>query len=144
MESGGKFGSSLVAQMVKNLPAMQETRVQSLGREDPLERGHGNPLQYSCLENPMDRGAWQATVHGSQRVGHDWATKTFWRLKTMVVADRNLFEIHRFLARLLLASLFLSFSFSAGWVNLCSGWVVSGYWQSLFTGFCIFIERAGK
>ena len=27
-------------------------------------RGHGNPLQYSCLENPMDRGAWQATVHG--------------------------------------------------------------------------------
>ena len=32
---------------------------------------HGNPLQYSCLENPMDRGAWRATVHGSQRVGHD-------------------------------------------------------------------------
>ena len=28
--------------------------------------GNGNPLQYSCLENPMDRGAWQATVHGSQ------------------------------------------------------------------------------
>ena len=27
-------------------------------------RGHGNPLQYSCLENPMDRGAWRATVHG--------------------------------------------------------------------------------
>ena len=35
-------------------------------------RGHGNPLQYSCVENPMDRGAWQAIVHGgSQRVGHD-------------------------------------------------------------------------
>ena len=33
--------------------------------------GHGNPLQYSCLENPMDRGAWWATVHGSQRVGHN-------------------------------------------------------------------------
>ena len=33
--------------------------------------GNGNPLQYSCLENPMDRGAWWATVHGSQRVGHD-------------------------------------------------------------------------
>ena len=32
----------------------------------------GNPLQYSCLENPMDRGAWQATVMGSQRVRHDW------------------------------------------------------------------------
>ena len=33
--------------------------------------GHGNPLQYSCLENPMDRGAWRATVHRLQRVGHD-------------------------------------------------------------------------
>ena len=32
--------------------------------------GHGNPVQYSCLENPMDREAWQAIVHGSQRVGH--------------------------------------------------------------------------
>ena len=32
--------------------------------------GHGNPLQYSCLENPMDRGAGKATVQGSQRVGH--------------------------------------------------------------------------
>ena len=35
--------------------------------------GHGNPLQYSCLENPMDRGAWQATVHGVT-VRHTWAT----------------------------------------------------------------------
>ena len=33
--------------------------------------GNGNPLQYSCLANPVDRGAWWATVHGSQRVGHD-------------------------------------------------------------------------
>ena len=40
-------------QMVKNLPAMQKTRVQSLGWEDPLEKGNGNPLQYSCLENSM-------------------------------------------------------------------------------------------
>ena len=94
--------------MVKNLPAMKETQVRSLGREDPLEKGmttqssvlawripwtedtgepqstesdttkrlsfltlssektgegNGNPLQYSCLENPMDTGAWWATVH---------------------------------------------------------------------------------
>ena len=34
-----------------------------------------NPLQYSCLENPMDRGAWQAAVRGVARVGHDLATK---------------------------------------------------------------------
>ena len=56
--------------MVKNLPAMQEPQemwVRSLGREDPLEEG--NPLQYSCLKNPMDRGAWQATVH---RVTKSW------------------------------------------------------------------------
>ena len=91
--------------MVRNLPPMQDTWVQFLGREDPLEEGiaahssilgfpggasgkeptcnagdirdaisipgsgkssgggHGNPLQYSWLENSMDRGAWQATVH---------------------------------------------------------------------------------
>ena len=39
------------------------------------EEGNGNLLQYSCLENPMDRGAWQATVHGVARVGHDLLTK---------------------------------------------------------------------
>ena len=37
--------------------------------------GYGSPLQYSCLENTMDRGAWQATIHGVARVGHDLATK---------------------------------------------------------------------
>ena len=125
-------------QMVKNLPATQETQVQSLGWEDPLKKGkttqysglensldsiyspwgckksdvtfsftlgfpyssvgkesacnaghpgltpgsgrspgegNGNPLQCSCLENLMDRGAWQATVNGVTRVGHDLATK---------------------------------------------------------------------
>ena len=48
---------------VKRLPAMQETRVRYLGWEDSSGEGNGNPLQYSCLENPMDRGAWWATVH---------------------------------------------------------------------------------
>ena len=37
--------------------------------------GNGNPLQYSCLDNPLDRGAWRATVHGVARVGHDLATE---------------------------------------------------------------------
>ena len=41
---------------------MQETQVQFLGLEDPLEKENGNPLQYSRLENPMDRGAWQASL----------------------------------------------------------------------------------
>ena len=49
--------------MVKNLPAMQETRVQSLGQEGSPGEGNGNPLQYSCLESPVDRGAGRATVH---------------------------------------------------------------------------------
>ena len=49
--------------MVNNLPALQETQVLSLGWEDPLEKGVV-PTPVSCLENPMDRGAWQATVHG--------------------------------------------------------------------------------
>ena len=40
----------------------------------PVE-GNGNPLQYSCLENPKDRGVWWATVHGVARVGHNLATK---------------------------------------------------------------------
>ena len=48
----------LVAQMVKHLPTMQETRVRSLDQECPLEKEMANPLQYSCLENPMDGGAW--------------------------------------------------------------------------------------
>ena len=49
--------------MVRNLPEMQETQVQSLSQEDPLENRNGSSLQNSCLENPMDRGAWWATVH---------------------------------------------------------------------------------
>ena len=50
--------TSLVAQMVKNLPAMRETQVQFLGQEDPLEKGMATH-SYSCLENPMDKGVWQ-------------------------------------------------------------------------------------
>ena len=40
-----------------------------------LGEGNGHPLQYPCLGNPMDKGAWWATVHGVTRVGHDWATQ---------------------------------------------------------------------
>ena len=53
-----------MAQIVKKLPVLQETQVQSLGQEDPLEKGMANTLQYCCLGNPMDRGAWWAIVHG--------------------------------------------------------------------------------
>ena len=54
---------SLVAQTVKTLPAMKEMRFSPWVRKIPGE-GHGHPLQYSCLENPLDGGAWQASVHG--------------------------------------------------------------------------------
>ena len=53
----------LVAQRVKRLPAMQETWVQSVVRKIPWRR-KWQPLQYSCLENPMDKEAWKTTVHG--------------------------------------------------------------------------------
>ena len=61
---------------VKILPAMQVAAgdvdsIPGLGRSPG--RGHGNPLQYSCLGNPMDRGAWRAMPIGSQRVGHEWS-----------------------------------------------------------------------
>ena len=59
--------ASLVAQTIKSLPAMQEIQVRSLGWEDPLGEGNGNPLQYSCLENPMDGGTWEVTVHGVRK-----------------------------------------------------------------------------
>ena len=58
--------ASQVFQWIKNPPAiqkMQETRVWLLSQEDP-------PLQYSCLENPMDRGAWWATVHKVSKIFH--------------------------------------------------------------------------
>ena len=60
MISEGFSGGSAV----KNLPAMQEMWVQFLGWEDALELGNSNPLQCACLGNPMDRGAWRATVQG--------------------------------------------------------------------------------
>ena len=63
-----------VAQMVKNLPAKQDAgSVPGSGRS--TGEGNGNLLQYSCLENPMHRGAWWATQSiGSQ--SHDWAINT--------------------------------------------------------------------
>ena len=94
-----------MAQTIKNLPAMQETQVQLRVRKSPWERewlptpvflpGESHiftlliswdlwvglwvgcyPLQYSCLENSMDRGAWRGTVWGLWRVRHNWATNT--------------------------------------------------------------------
>ena len=46
------------------------------GSGRPPGEGSGNPLQYSCLKNPMNKGGWQSTVHGVTRVGHDTVTKS--------------------------------------------------------------------
>ena len=56
--------ASLVAQLVENLPAMLETQVQSLNWEDPLEEGMATHSSILAQRIPMDRGAWQAAVHG--------------------------------------------------------------------------------
>ena len=53
-----------MAQTAKHLPTTQENWVRALGQGDPLEKKMATaPFQYSCLENPMDGGTWQTTVH---------------------------------------------------------------------------------
>ena len=75
--------ASLVAQMVKNLPAMQETLVWSLGWEDPLEEDMATHL-------PMDRGAWRAKDHGvAKSWTHNWATK---HTAPVTEAHKNVWE----------------------------------------------------
>ena len=74
IQSGNNYWCFPGGSVVKNLPAMQETQILSLDEEDPPGGSHGNPLQYSCLENPLDRGAWWATVH---RVARSW-TRLKW------------------------------------------------------------------
>ena len=67
--------ASLLAQMVKDLPALWETWVWSLGWEDPLEEGMATHSNILAWRIPMDRGACSLQSVGSQRVRHDWATK---------------------------------------------------------------------
>ena len=69
--------ASLVAQMVNSLPAILETWFARSDRS-PGER-NGNPLQYSCMKNPMDRRAWQAPAHGGHKELHtaEWLTFRF-------------------------------------------------------------------
>ena len=66
--------ASLVAQMVKNPPALQETWVWSPDWEDSLEEGMANHSSFLAWRIPMDRGAWRAIVHRVAK-RHNWATK---------------------------------------------------------------------
>ena len=84
-----------MAQVVRSLPAVRETQVRSVSRRCPGE-GNGNPLQYSCLENPMDEGAWWAAVHGvakSQSRPSDF-TFTFKVLQTLLVSTKESRNMH--------------------------------------------------
>ena len=69
-------GASLVAQLVKNLPAGQETQVQSLGREDPVEKHMANLSSIFAWEIPWIEEPGGLQSMGLQRVWHDWATNT--------------------------------------------------------------------
>ena len=86
---------SLVIQVVKNLPVnVGDTRE---GGPIPGSvrfpgEGNGNPLQYSCLRSPMDRGAWSATVHGVTKIRNDWVTErvpTFDGRKSTFILQRG-------------------------------------------------------
>ena len=83
--------ASLVVQMVKSPPVMWETRVQSVGWEDPLEEGIATHSSILGWRIPMDRGAWRATVHGvTERETQlsDWAHSThvkLWRRSQLLM-----------------------------------------------------------
>ena len=74
--------------------------------------GNGNPLQFSCLENPMDRRGWQAAVYGFTRIGHDWRLSTQYMSIESGMLSNRLILSHS----LLFPSIFLSFRvFSNEW-----------------------------
>ena len=91
--------------VVKNQPAnVGDIRdaglISGLGRSPG--GGHGNPLQYSCLENPTDREAWQAASIGSHRVGHNWnnLARTSFALKWVSCRQHIVGSCRRFLKKL--------------------------------------------
>ena len=79
-------GASLIAQLVKNPPAIRETWVQFLGREDPLEKGKGYPLQYSGLENSMDSPWGLKELDTTERLS--LFTFRMWEQPTMNIIKR--------------------------------------------------------
>ena len=80
--------ASLVTQLVKNLPAMWETWVWSQGWEDPLEKRTATHSNILGLKNSLDRGAWQATVHG---VSKSWTQLSDFRFHFFILSGQNPF-----------------------------------------------------
>ena len=83
--------ASLMAQMVKNMPAMQETQVQSMGWEDPLEKGLTTHSSILAWRIPRTKESGGLQCMGSQRVGYDWATNTHTHTHTqeMIIAYKE-------------------------------------------------------
>ena len=79
-----KSGLPLEAQMVKNLPAMQDTRVWSLDQEDPLEKGMSTHSSILAWRIPWIEEAGRLQSMELQRIGHDWVTKNYIYTMNMV------------------------------------------------------------
>ena len=80
--------------MTKNLPAIAEDMGSTPGTGRSPGEGYGNPLQYSCLENPMDRGAWRATVQGPRELGTAEVTSMHaQRFRVLLVSGMLYFEM---------------------------------------------------
>ena len=108
--------ASLVARMVKHLPAMKETWVRSLGWEDPLEKEMATHSSILAWKIPWmeDTGRLQST--GSQRAGHDWATSLSWRKKVREGRRWNSYHCNLALLSLLLSTKKKVYS--------CSSWLL--------------------
>jgi len=99
--------------------------------------GHGNPLQYSYLENPVDRGGWWAAVLGFQRVGHDWMTKHSTQLSSslfLYIFSLLNFSLCSPILLLSLLSIFVIFT-----LNSLSGRSLVSTLLTSFWGFVLFL-----
>ena len=124
--------------VVKNPPASAGDAGSIPGSGRSLGEGNGNPLQYSCLGNPVDRGVWKSTVDGVARVGHNLATK----LPPPFLLLTSLF--YRFIKLLnILAGVF---EFYFGWFFCCNkekGKVVAKSVKMTFCYFPSFLHHCG-
>ena len=102
--------ASLVAQMIKNLPALQETQVGSLGWEDTLEKGMATHFRNLAWRIPWTEEPGGLQSMGLQRVGHDWASNIFTFSNTQLTGNSWLFDT---------AEPFIPFHWKKSWVSEC-------------------------